>query len=87
MRMVNPPAIIYYKEANPNEGFEKSIACIGTRKSTRFRFNTINYLVPQWVNERFAIISGLAAGIGRLSHIAVWQKMGKQLRFSLMVSI
>ena len=34
MRMVNPPAIIYYKGANPNEGFEKAIASIGTRKPT-----------------------------------------------------
>lgn len=79
MRMVNPPAIIYYKGANPNEGFEKAIACIGTRKPTRFGFNTINYLVPQWVNEGFAIISGLAAGVDRLSHIACLAEDGKTI--------
>lgn len=79
MRMVNPPAIIYYKGANPNEGFEKAIASIGTRKPTRFGFNAINYLIPQWVNEGFAIISGLAAGVDRLSHIACIAENGKTI--------
>lgn len=79
MRMVNPPAIIYYKGANPNEGFEKAIASIGTRKPTRFGFNAINYLIPQWVNEGFAIISGLAAGVDRLSHLACIAENGKTI--------
>ena len=70
MSMDNPPAIVYYKGANPNRNFEKAIACIGTRKPTRFGFNAINYLIPQWVNEGFAIISGLAAGVDRLAHIS-----------------
>ena len=46
MRIDNPPAIIYYKGANPNEGFDKAIASIGTRKPTRFGFNAINYFIP-----------------------------------------
>ena len=79
MNMANHPAIIYYKGANPNEGFEKAIACIGTRKPTRFGFNAINYLVPQWVNEGFAIISGLAAGVDRLAHIACLAEDGKTI--------
>lgn len=79
MRMDNPPAIIYYKGTNPNDNFEKAIACIGTRKPTRFGFNAINYLIPQWVNEGFAIISGLAAGVDRLSHIACLSEGGKTI--------
>ena len=79
MRMVDPPAIIYYKGANPNKGFEKAIASIGTRKPTRFGFNAVNYLIPQWVNEGFAIISGLAAGVDRLSHIACLAEDGKTI--------
>ena len=79
MRMGNPPAIIYYKGANPNEGFEKAIASIGTRKPTSFGFNAVNYLIPQWVNEGFAIISGLAAGVDRLSHIACLAEDGKTI--------
>lgn len=78
-RIDEPPAIIYYKGANPNKGFEKAIASIGTRKPTRFGFNAINYLIPQWVNEGFAIISGLAAGVDRLSHIACLTKNGKTI--------
>ena len=79
MSMDNPPAIVYYKGANPNRNFEKSIACIGTRKPTRFGFNAINYLIPQWVNEGFAIISGLAAGVDRLAHIACLAEGGKTI--------
>lgn len=79
MRIDNPPAIIYYKGANPNEGFDKAIASIGTRKPTRFGFNAINYLIPQWVNEGFAIISGLALGVDRLSHIACLAEDGKTI--------
>ncbi|WP_029730602.1 DNA-processing protein DprA [Dorea sp. AGR2135] len=79
MSMDNPPAIVYYKGANPNRNFEKAIACIGTRKPTRFGFNAINYLIPQWVNEGFAIISGLAAGVDRLAHIACLAEGGKTI--------
>lgn len=79
MRMDNPPAILYYKGANPNAGFEKAIACIGTRKPTRFGFNAINYLIPQWVNEGFTIVSGLAAGVDRLSHISCLAEGGKTI--------
>lgn len=79
MKMNNPPAVIYYKGTNPNEGFEKSIASIGTRKPTHFGFNAINYLIPQWVNEGFAIISGLAEGVDRLSHIACLAENGKTI--------
>ena len=79
MSMDNPPAIVYYKGANPNRNFEKAIACIGTRKPTRFGFNAIYYLIPQWVNEGFAIISGLAAGVDRLAHIACLAEGGKTI--------
>lgn len=79
MSMDNPPAIVYYKGANPNRNFEKAIACIGTRKPTRFGFNAINYLIPQWVNEGFAIISGLAAGVDRLAHVACLAEGGKTI--------
>lgn len=79
MNMDNPPAIVYYKGANPNINFEKAIACIGTRKPTRFGFNAINYLIPQWVNEGFSIISGLAAGVDRLAHIACLAEGGKTI--------
>ena len=79
MRIDNPPAIIYYKGANPNDGFDKAIASIGTRNPTQFGFNSINYLIPQWVNEGFSIISGLALGVDRLSHIACLAEDGKTI--------
>lgn len=75
----NPPAILYYKGANPNDGFDKAIASVGTRTPSHFSFNAINYLIPQWVNEGFAIVSGLAAGVDRLSHFACLASDGKTI--------
>ena len=46
---------------------------------SHFGFNAINYLIPQWVNEGFAIISGLAAGVDRLSHFACLASDGKTI--------
>jgi DNA protecting protein DprA len=63
----NPPAVIYYKGADFTTDFDKAIACVGTRKPTRLSYNAINYLVPQWVNEDVAIISGLACGVDKIS--------------------
>ena len=56
----NPPAIIYYKGAEFFEISEYAIACVGTRKPTKFSYNAVNYLVPQWVSNNCSIISGLA---------------------------
>ena len=75
----NPPAVLYYKGADPSNDFDKAFACVGTRKPTSFAFNAINYLVPQWVNEGITIISGLASGVDRLSHIACLEAGGKTI--------
>lgn len=66
----NPPVIIYYKGHNLVSNCKVSIACVGSRRPTKFSLNAINYLIPQWVNEGISIISGLALGVDRLSHIA-----------------
>lgn len=66
----NPPVILYYKGGELVENAQKAIACVGSRRPTRFSLNAINYLIPQWVNENVTIISGLALGVDRLSHIA-----------------
>lgn len=75
----NPPAVLYYKGTDPNNEFNKAFACVGTRKPTSFAFNAINYLIPQWVNEDITIISGLASGVDRLSHIACLEAGGKTI--------
>lgn len=67
-KITNPPAIIYYKGADFIEISEHTIACIGTRKPTKLSYNAVNYLIPQWVNNDCAIVSGLACGVDKLSH-------------------
>ncbi len=64
----DPPAIIYYKGEEFSRISEYAIACVGTRKPTKFSYNAVNYLVPQWVNNNCSIISGLACGVDKLSH-------------------
>lgn len=73
----NPPAIIYYKGAEFSEISEHAIACVGTRKPTKFSYNAVNYLVPQWVNNNCSIISGLACGVDKLSHQSCISAGGK----------
>lgn len=75
----NPPAIIYYKGAEFSEISEHAIACVGTRKPTKFSYNAVNYLVPQWVNNNCSIISGLACGVDKLSHQSCLSAGGKTI--------
>lgn len=70
LNMNNAPAILYYKGADPNIVSKKAIATIGTRHPSKFGYNAVNYLIPHWINENFTIVSGLATGIDRLSHIS-----------------
>lgn len=72
----NPPPILYIKGANYKKAFSKAFACVGTRVPTKFAVNATNYLIPQWVNEDFVIVSGLALGVDTLSHIACLESGG-----------
>lgn len=73
----DPPVILYYKGESINELCDRSVACVGTRKPTKFSYQSINYLVPQWVNEDITIISGLAMGVDTLTHISSLAAKGR----------
>ena len=75
----NPPAIIYYKGAEFSLISQYAIACVGTRKPTKFSYNAVNYLVPQWVNNNCCIVSGLACGVDKLSHQSCISAGGKTI--------
>ena len=75
----DPPAIIYYKGEEFSRISEYAIACVGTRKPTKFSYNAVNYLVPQWVNNNCSIISGLACGVDKLSHQSCISTGGKTI--------
>lgn len=72
----NPPPVIYSKGANFTKKHIKALACIGTRTPSKFSVNATNYLIPQWVNEGFIIVSGLAIGVDTLSHISCLESKG-----------
>lgn len=72
----NPPPILYIKGSNYKKEYSKAFACVGTRNPTKFAVNATNYLIPQWVNEDFVIVSGLALGVDTLSHIACLESGG-----------
>lgn len=76
MHIPNPPVVLYYKGGDLVKNTQKAISCVGSRKPTRFSLNAINYLIPQWVNENVTIVSGLALGVDRLSHIATLVNSG-----------
>ena len=78
-RIDNPPAIIYYKGNEFTDISDKAIACVGTRNPTRLSYNSVNYLIPQWVKEGCVIVSGLACGVDKISHQACVSAGGKTI--------
>lgn len=62
------PVILYYKGNGFLKKYEKSVACVGTRKPSEFSLLAIDSLLPKLVQEEFVIISGLAEGVDSYSH-------------------
>ncbi|GAB6152931.1 DNA-processing protein DprA [Desulfosporosinus burensis] len=76
LKIKNPPPILFAKGNIKPDAYKKSIACVGTRKPSAFGIRTVEALVPLWVDEGFAIISGLADGIDTESHKACLDNNG-----------
>lgn len=76
LKITNPPPILFIKGNLKPDDYKKSIACVGTRKPSTFGIRTVESLVPIWVDEGFAIISGLADGIDSESHKACLDNKG-----------
>jgi len=72
----NPPPVLYIKGANFTNKHKRLLACVGTRTPTKFAVNATNYLIPQWANEEFIIVSGLAIGVDTLSHVSCVESGG-----------
>jgi len=76
LNIENPPPILFLKGNLKPDSYKKSLACVGARKPSRFGIRTVDALVPLWVNEGFAIISGLADGIDTESQKACLDNKG-----------
>lgn len=78
-KMETPPPILYIKGKGFTKKDIKSLACVGTRKPTTFSEKAIEYLVPNWVNEKFNIIAGLAVGVDTIAHKICLNNSGRTI--------
>ena len=78
-KIYNAPAIVYYRGADFQDISSVAVACVGTRKPTLLSYNAVNYLVPQLVAQKCAIVSGLANGVDKLSHQACLSAEGSTI--------
>jgi len=66
----NPPAIIYYKGDLNSINFNKTLAVVGSRKTSRYAKEAVEILLSQLAGTDITIVSGLASGIDTTAHIA-----------------
>ena len=66
----NPPAIIYYKGNLNSINFNRTLAVVGSRKTSRYAKEAVEILLSQLSNTDITIVSGLASGIDTTAHIS-----------------
>lgn len=71
----NPPAALFYKGTLPQD--DKTIAIVGSRKSTPYGSNTAAYLAENLAKAGVTIISGGARGIDTAAHRGSLNGKGK----------
>lgn len=75
----NPPSILYLKGKYINRKDEKSVACVGARNINLFGTTSIEAIVPNLINEKFIIISGLAEGVDAKAHNICLENNGRTI--------
>ena len=63
-------AIIYYKGDLNSINFNKTLAVVGSRKTSRYAKEAVEILLSQLAGTDITIVSGLASGIDTTAHIA-----------------
>ena len=66
----NPPSIIYYKGDLTDINFNKTLAVVGSRKTSRYAKEAVEILLSQLSGTDITIVSGLASGIDTTAHIS-----------------
>ncbi len=66
----NPPAILYYKGKPERINFEKTLAVVGSRRTSKYAKDAVNLLLSELKNTDICIVSGLASGIDTCAHTA-----------------
>jgi DNA processing protein len=63
-----PPAVLYYQGDLSLFAHEKNIACVGSRKATRYVADALKCLIAPMVNDGWVIVSGGALGADTFAH-------------------
>ena len=66
----NPPSILYYKGDLESINFEKTLAVVGSRRTSKYAKDAVNLIISQLANTDICIVSGLASGIDTSAHTA-----------------
>ena len=66
----NPPSILYYKGDLESINFEKTLAVVGPRRTSKYAKDAVNLIISQLANTDICIVSGLASGIDTSAHTA-----------------
>ena len=66
----DPPAVLYYKGDLFGCNLERTVAVVGSRKSTYHAKEAVNKIISELVGTDICIVSGLAAGIDTSAHTA-----------------
>lgn len=64
----NPPAVLYYKGSPDNCNFDKTLAIVGSRKSSFHAREAVEKIVSELQCTDICIVSGLASGIDTSAH-------------------
>lgn len=64
----NPPAVLYYKGDLSRINFNKTLAVVGSRKSSTYAKDALKLILSGLKNTDITIVSGLAAGIDTAAH-------------------
>lgn len=64
----NPPAVLYYKGDLNRINFDKTLAVVGSRKSSTYAKDALKLILSGLKNTDITIVSGLAAGIDTAAH-------------------
>lgn len=66
----NPPSVLYYKGDFNSINFEKTLAVVGSRKTSKYAKEAVNLILAGLANTDICIVSGLASGIDTTAHLA-----------------
>lgn len=66
----NPPALLYYKGDLSLINFDKTLAVVGSRKTSKYAKEAVNLIISGFKDTDICIVSGLASGIDTTAHLA-----------------